>query len=103
MFVGIDEVKEEAAPVAEAPQPDDLKKIEGIGPKIAEILTTAGMDTFQKMADSTPEQITEILLEAGKRYASHNPETWPKQAGFAAEGKWDELKAWQDELKGGRA
>lgn len=99
----------EEAPVAEAPAEakkaangDDLKKIEGIGPKISELLSSAGLDTFQKVADSTPDQIREILLEAGKRYAAHNPDTWPKQAAMAAEGKWDELQVWQDEMKGGR-
>ncbi|MEJ6796117.1 MAG: 50S ribosomal protein L21, partial [Flavobacteriales bacterium] len=30
-------------------------------------------------------------------------ETWPAQAKMAAEGKWDELKKWQDELDGGKA
>jgi len=102
----------EEAPVAKkapakkakkATKGDDLKKIEGVGPKIAEILTNAGLGTFRAIADSNAEAIREILLAAGNRYASHNPETWSKQAEFAAEGKWDELKAWQDELDGGRA
>ena len=83
---------------------DDLKKIEGIGPKIAGILTEAGYETFAKLAKADPEKIREILLEkGGKRYAMHNPTTWAKQAELAAEGKWDELKKWQDELDGGRA
>ncbi len=30
------------------------------------------------------------------------PGTWPEQAKMAAEGKWDELKKWQDELNGGK-
>jgi large subunit ribosomal protein L21 len=34
---------------------------------------------------------------------SHDPETWPKQAGMAASGDWDGLKKWQDELDGGKA
>ena len=83
---------------------DDLKKIEGIGPKITSILTEAGYETFAKLSKSDPEKIREILLEkGGKRYAMHNPTTWAKQAELAAEGKWDELKKWQDELDGGRA
>jgi large subunit ribosomal protein L21 len=83
---------------------DDLKKIEGIGPKIASILTEAGYETFAKLAKADPEKIREILLEkGGKRYAMHDPETWPKQAELAAAGKWDELKKWQDELDGGRS
>ncbi len=87
-----------------AAKADDLKKIEGIGPKIAGILTEAGYETFAKLAKADPEKIREILLEkGGKRYAMHNPTTWAKQAELAAEGKWDELKKWQDELDGGRA
>ncbi len=84
-------------------KPDDLKKIEGIGPKIASILSEAGYETFEKLSKAEPDTIREILLEkGGKRYAMHNPDTWPAQAKLAAEGKWDELKKWQDELDGGK-
>lgn len=101
--------EKETAPVDAAPtateantEPDDLTRVEGIGPKIAEVLTEAGLDTFAKVADSTPEAIREIMDAAGSQYASHDPATWPQQAKLAADGKWDELKAWQDELDGGR-
>ncbi len=80
---------------------DDLKKIEGIGPKIAEILNSNGILTFSDLAKTEVEKIKEMLKTAGSRYASHNPGTWPEQAKLAAEGKWDELKKWQDELDGG--
>ena len=96
------------APKAAAPKAkkastkgDDLKKIEGIGPKIADIFTAAGIDTYAKLADSSVDQLKEILAEAGSRYASKNPSSWPKQAKMAADGKWDELKEWQDNVKGG--
>ena len=82
---------------------DDLKKIEGIGPKIASVLTEAGVDTYKKLAKAKPEDIKEILTKASDKYAVHDPETWPKQAQLAAEDKWDELKKWQDELDGGKA
>ncbi len=97
--------KETAKPAkkAAAKKGDDLKKIEGIGPKIAQILTEAGIDTFAKLAEADPAKISELLVEkGGKRYAMHDPTTWPKQASLAAEGKWNELKEWQDNLKGGR-
>lgn len=81
---------------------DDLRKVEGIGPKIAEVLAEAGISTFAQLAESTPEAIREILDNAGSQFASHDPATWPQQAQLAAAGKWDELKAWQDELNGGR-
>ena len=95
-------VAKTAAPKAKATaKADDLKKIEGIGPKIAEIFVNAGIDTFAKLAKATQEELKEILTAAGPRYASKNPGSWPKQAKMAAEGKWDELKEWQDNTKGG--
>ncbi|MFZ1333698.1 MAG: helix-hairpin-helix domain-containing protein [Flavobacteriales bacterium] len=81
---------------------DDLSKVEGIGPKIAEHFNAAGIHTFSELAATSIERLQEILIEAGPAYASHNPGTWPKQAELAAAGKWDELKAWQDELDGGK-
>ena len=75
---------------------DDLKKIEGIGPKIAEIFNNAGINTFAELASAKNDKLKEILAAAGSRYASKNPDSWSKQAKMAADGKWDELKAWQD-------
>jgi len=84
-------------------KPNDLKKIEGIGPKIAELLTNAGLPTFTDVAGASPEKLKEILTEAGSRYQMHDPTTWPDQAKLAADGKWDELETLQDNLKGGKA
>lgn len=82
---------------------ENLTKIEGIGPKIASILKDEGIETFKLLSNSNPEKIRELLIEkGGKRYSIHNPETWPEQAKLAAEDKWDELKVWQEKLKGGR-
>jgi large subunit ribosomal protein L21 len=96
------EAKPKAAAKPKASKGDDLKKIEGVGPKISEILAQAGLDTFAKVGKSTPDKIREILAEAGNRYKSHDPESWPEQAQMAADGKWDELKEWQDAHDGGR-
>ena len=81
---------------------DDLKKVEGIGPKIESLLKNAGIKTFAKLSETDPSAIKEILTAAGSRFASKEPGTWPKQAGLAAAGKWEELKKWQDELEGGK-
>ena len=59
------------------------------------------MDTWAKLGASTPEAIKAILTAAGPRFQMHNPGSWPKQAGLAAAGKWDELQKLQDELDGG--
>ena len=95
----------QAAPKKAAAKPakakaDDLKKIEGIGPKIAATLVEAGIATFADLAKAKPAKISEII--AGVR-GNHVTDTWPKQAKLAADGKWDELKKWQDELDGGKA
>ena len=96
------EVVAKKAPVkAKATKADDLKKVEGIGPKIAEIFVANGIDTFAKLAKASQKDLKAILESAGSRYASKNPGSWPKQAKMAVEGKWDELKKWQDETKGG--
>jgi ribosomal protein L27 len=81
---------------------DDLKKIEGIGPKIEQLLHEAGITTFAQLSETSTDLIKVILDAAGPRYSMHNPTTWVKQAALAAEGKWDELEAWQDELDGGK-
>ncbi len=81
---------------------DDLKKIEGIGPKIAELLTDAGYGTFAALSETSVENIASILAAAGSRYTMHNPGSWPAQAKMAADGEWDKLKVWQDELDGGK-
>lgn len=86
---------------AKASKGDDLTKIEGIGPKAAEALTNAGMGTFSDLSKGDAEKIKEVLTEASSRMAHLDPTSWPKQAQMAADGKWDELKAWQDSVKGG--
>ncbi len=78
------------------PKADDLKKVEGIGPKIAEHFNNAGIFTFEELANTEVSKLQEILTAAGPRYKMHNPGSWPKQAKMAADGKWDELKEWQD-------
>lgn len=81
---------------------DDLTLIEGIGPKIAELLNAAGIVTFADLAKAKPAAIKTTLEAAGKRYQMHDPATWPKQATLARDGKMTELKKLQAELKGGK-
>ncbi len=81
---------------------DDLKVIEGIGPKIADLLQAAGIHSWKDLAEAEAERLSEILHEAGSRYQMHDPTTWPKQAQLATDGQWEELEAYQDHLKGGR-
>jgi len=92
----------DAEPESEAktPAPDDLIRIEGIGPKISTIVAAAGITSFAELASQEVVRLEAILDEAGIHTA--NPSTWPQQAGLAAQGKWDELKELQDRIKNGR-
>ena len=98
--VATDEPTPQAGPVPV--EPDDLRRIEGIGPKIAELIQDGGILTFAQMADAPVERLQGILDAAGERYRVHNPATWPMQARLAAKGKWDELQKLQDRLDGGK-
>ena len=81
---------------------DDFTKIEGIGPKIAELLQAAGLHTFGDLSNATEEFLTTVLHEAGPRFSIHKPTTWARQSALAAAGEWEKLKIWQDELDGGK-
>lgn len=82
---------------------NDLKKIEGIGPKIATLLSEAGFKTFADLSTAKKADLKKVLEAAGSRYKMHDPTTWPKQAKLAAKGQWEELAKLQSELKGGKA
>ncbi len=81
---------------------DDLKKIEGIGPKIAGLLNEAGIMTFSDLAKAKEKQLADVLQKAGARFRLAKHDTWQAQAKLAASGKTEELKKMQEELKGGR-
>ncbi|MCB0705322.1 MAG: hypothetical protein KDC34_08435 [Saprospiraceae bacterium] len=83
-------------------KPSDLKIVEGIGPKIEKVLKKAGIKTWSELAGTNPDDLKEILLQAGDRYRMHTPTTWPVQAQLALDGEWARLKEYQDYLKGGR-
>ncbi|MFK8164764.1 MAG: helix-hairpin-helix domain-containing protein [Lewinella sp.] len=82
--------------------PNDLKVVEGIGPKIEGLLKADGISTWAELAAVEVSRIQGVLDAAGPRYKLAVPRTWPQQAGLAAEGKWAELKALQDELQAGK-
>ena len=82
---------------------DNLVIIEGIGPKAAEALAAAGIDTFVKLAAASAEDVKAILDASTNKVQHLDPTTWAQQAQLAADGKMDELKKLQDELNGGKA
>lgn len=95
---------EPAPPVAAAAanEKDDLTVIEGIGPKIQELLHQYGIRTYKQLADAEVTRLKEILAAAGPQLAMHDPGTWPSQANLAANDQWEQLKSIQGFLKGGK-
>ncbi len=113
--------EEEEAPIQVAPEPipeaeeetaaikptkpalleiEDFRKIEGIGPKVNNLLHEAGIRTYAELAASSEEQLRVILREANLYMI--NPRMWPEQADLAAKGDWEGLQALKERLKGGR-
>ncbi len=81
---------------------DDLKVVEGIGPKIEELFHAAGIKTWKQLGEASVDNCNKILNDAGPRFTMHDPGSWPKQSMLAYENKWKELKTLQDNLSGGR-
>jgi predicted flap endonuclease-1-like 5' DNA nuclease len=90
----------EPVTAAEPSKPDDLHQIEGIGPKVAELLNTAGITTFAVLAETDVDRLNQILDEAKLQYME--PSSWPEQAALAAKGDWKGFETLTAELKGGR-
>jgi predicted flap endonuclease-1-like 5' DNA nuclease len=82
---------------------DDLKIVEGIGPKIEELLHAANIRTWRELAAAPIDAVREVLRGGGDRFRMHDPSTWPEQAGLAADGRFVELKSLQDRLTAGRS
>ncbi len=80
----------------------DLTIIEGIGPKIANILQKAGIKSFEQLAKADIITLQTILANAGNRYKIHDPSNWAQQAELAVAGKWEVLAVWKKRLKGGK-
>lgn len=85
----------------ETVEPDDLKVIEGIGPKIEQVLKDQGIQTYTHLAAMKVPNLREMLEAEGLAGIS-DPTTWPEQATLAAEGRWEALEKLQDLLQGGR-
>jgi predicted flap endonuclease-1-like 5' DNA nuclease len=110
---GVAEPTPEPEPVAEteptpeaAPEPalavrDDLRRIEGIGPKLAAALGAGGIATYAQLAEADAEKLSGILRAQGMRFAP-NLDTWIAQAHLLADGDEQGFAALQEELVAGR-
>jgi len=67
------------APVKSIKSPDDdLKQIDGIGPKYEAVLKSLGINSFHHLANFKIEELETLLRNAGVRII--NCETWVEQA-----------------------
>lgn len=83
-------------------QHDDLKVIEGIGPRIEELLNRHGIFTWVMLAKTPVDRLVRILENGNGHFKMHNPKTWPDQAALAANHRWEELKEFQELLMSGK-
>ena len=79
---------------------DDLTKIEGIDPRVEQVLKNAGIRNYEALSEANVEHVKSMLYAAGLQMM--NPEGWIEQADLAAKGDWDALQKLQDDLRGGR-
>jgi len=84
-----------------AARPDDLRRIEGIGPKTSKVLMEAGITTFSQLAATDVEDLKQILA-AGGLGDMVDPTSWPEQARLAEAGDWEAFQNLKDELARGR-
>jgi len=98
----LDVAKKTKASKGKTKKGDDLKKIEGIGLKIAALLNAEGIVNFEDLAKAKKSTLQAVLTAAGNRFKMHDPSTWAQQAKLAAKGNWDKLADLQGKLKGGK-
>ena len=85
-----------------APKLDNLKVVEGIGPKIEQLLQAAGIKTYAQLSKASITKLKKVLSEAGSRFQMHDPTTWPQQSKLAQTGNWKALDTLKAKLNGGR-
>ncbi|MEC7265036.1 MAG: hypothetical protein VXW38_14950 [Bacteroidota bacterium] len=81
---------------------DDLKIVEGIGPKIEELFHSFNIKTWKELSETSADKCQEVLDSGGKRYRIHDPASWPMQAKMAFEGHWKQLADWQEKHRAGK-
>jgi len=78
--VKVEKVEKPATKKPVAAKADNLTVIQGIGPKMSEVLTAAGIDSYSKLSEISEEDLIAILEKSGVRYKSYSPETWAENA-----------------------
>lgn len=90
-------------PTPDDNQVDDLKKLEGIGPRIEKLLNDAGIKSYAKLATMDRDHLKSLLDKGGREFDMNEPKSWPYQAELAAKENWNRLKEYQAFLLDGRS
>ncbi|PID83306.1 hypothetical protein CSB11_02080 [Candidatus Campbellbacteria bacterium] len=88
-------VKSTLSPYSEI-EMQDLKIVDGVGPKIELLLKRNGIENLKVLSETSLERLNQILDTAGDKYAFHNPASWAEQAELALKGNLNELSEFQD-------
>ena len=82
------------------PEPDDLERIDGIGPQVGALLKENGIKTYRQLA----EMADSISVIAGwlekEGLPARDSSTWSEQARLAAAGSWGALEEFKKTLRG---
>jgi predicted flap endonuclease-1-like 5' DNA nuclease len=100
---GEPDISEAASVLGKRIKLDDFTMIEGIGPKIADVLNEAGITTWWQLSETDPAELRQVLTKAGPRFRMHDPTNWPAQAALLTYGRWEEFKELTTKLHEQRA
>ncbi|MBA3479113.1 MAG: hypothetical protein H0T52_12070 [Lautropia sp.] len=81
---------------------DDLRAIEGIDDQIADLLRKAGIETFERLSETSLGELTRTLEGGGSRFGLADPLSWAEQAEHLVSGDFVGLERMKEELRGGR-
>lgn len=77
---------------------DDLQAIEGIGPKIANLLHNADIKSFERLSETSLGELTRLLESGGSRFGLADPLTWAEQASLLVNGDYVGFEQFKEEL-----
>ena len=69
--------------------------IEGVGPKMNQLLIKEGIKSWTELASYSPGEIRGLLDKHGDKYKILDVRTWSKQASYASKGQWEKLIQYQ--------
>ncbi|RYD54472.1 MAG: hypothetical protein EOP60_07505, partial [Sphingomonadales bacterium] len=72
--------------LAAAPMADELTRMKGVGPRLADRLNSVGITSFAQIAALTPEDADALDAKLGDFQGRMHRDRWIEQAGYLANG-----------------